>query len=220
MDEKRNNKDLRPEPLTYNLKGFEPIYSGFRITTDQFRNFVMEVANNEIGGAKAVSIEHNKETGKVGVFIWFDSNSTHFIDNGTQNSMLNTGLRRNSPQFEAFAEKFGWSESDDDPEHGSTKVRMKSIMVNNQDWNYKDPVIGMRVGVYKFLFLLFDVYGKAYNNEFHASSPKMRIWYRWEFRGGESGKYQNLIALTVEKSLAKMPFADSKTPKATKSKNF
>lgn len=208
-----------PEFLNYNTIGLRPVKTTFNMDCESIIAAIKTIASKEIDGIQDVTYEHDRKTGTVLWFIWFDSNSDHFIDRSTANTAIGRNIPRYSQQFQDFARKFGWCEADDDPEHGSSKVNLKSIVRNNQNQEIRRRLTCLQISINPFLVIMFDANGGAYQREFGQNTPKVYIERKYQWRKGSGEEFHTLVGMRVEKVLANA-YKDYRKPRATKNGSF
>ena len=214
------NSNLKPPDfLTYNVVGLRPVQSVFNMDCEMFANFIRDIASKEIDGIKDVTCEFNSSTGAVGWFIWFDSNSDHFVDRATETTALGKKISRYSQKFQSFAQKFGWRESDDDPDHGDSTVRLKQIVQQNKNREIRQPLTYLQIAITPFLAIMFDSKGTAYQKEFGIPTPKVSIICKYQWKKGSGEEFHTLIGLRVEKNLSGA-FKEYKKPRANRNGSF
>ena len=208
-----------PDFLVYNTLGLRPVKSVFHLDCEAVENMIRQIASREIDGIKDVTHEFDSKTGAVGWFIWFDSNCEHFVDKSTQNTALGKNLSRYSQKFQDFAKKFGWRESDDDPEHGDSTVRIKQIVRTNANREIRQSLTCLQVALNQFLVVAFDVRGVAYQKEYGLNTPKVFLNRRYNWRQTNGNKFGSLTGLEITKELASV-LRDYGRPRANRSGNF
>lgn len=176
-----------PEFLTFNNFGIRPTEVAFQLDTKTFTEVVRKIASEKITDIEDVTIQYNKN-GDVGLFVWFNANSEHFNDSRTENTAIRAKLSRLSPEMQAFVEKFGWNEADDNPRNGNTKVHANKIIINNDNPEVRGRWIAVHVAVNPFLFIMFDIQGSAFHKEFNRNAPKARLRREWMWSKGSNGK--------------------------------
>lgn len=210
---------FKPDALSYNTMGYRPVSATYNLDCEQIEKAIEDIASREIDGIVQVTHQHDIKTGAVGWFIWFDSKGDHFVDKSTNNTAINQSIRRFSPKFKDFANKFGWRESDDDP-RGSNKVNLGNIVGNNADPSVSAKLTYLQVALSPFLIVMFDVYGAAFGKQYGVSNPpKVIIERKYRWMKGSSGDFHRLVGIQVEKTL-RTAFKQDGKPKAKRSGHF
>jgi len=208
-----------PEFLNYNILGIRPVKSVFNLDCETVIRVIKDIASREIDGIQDVTYQHDPRTGTVCWYIWFDSNSDHFVDRSTTNTALGRSISRYSPKFQEFAKKFGWNEADMDPEHGSSKVNMSRVVGKNANRELNRQLTFLQVAIIPFMSILFDIGGNAFQKEFSRTAPKTKLDIKYQWRKGSGEEYHTLVGMRVEKFLPNAN-RDQKKPHAAKSGNF
>lgn len=210
-----------PEAVTFNIAGLRPIKATFQLDMDQLKHEIRRIADREISGVQDITFERDSATGAVRAYLWFDANGEHFVDRSASGTALPQGgkISRMSPEFKAFATKYGWNSFDDDPEHGDTKVHLNAIVNRNQNPEIKNKMMFLQIALNPFLFVIFDMFGSGYKNQYGQGTPKFRMNREWKWRKGETGKYHNLVGIVIEKYVADA-YAMTGRPRASKSGRF
>ena len=212
-------KLVRPEFVNYNIMGLRPVKSTFNLDCEMVQKAIKEIADKEIDGINQVTVQHDRTTGAVAWFIWFNSNSDHFIDKSTNNTALGRSISRYSPKIQEFARKFGWCEADDDPIRGNAKVNIKHVFHGNSVREMHENLTALHISINPFLMIMFDVNGTAFKNEFNQNAPKVFLDRHYEFKKGSSGDFHTLVGLRIEKTLQNA-VTDYQKPLAGKAGNF
>lgn len=208
-----------PEFLNYNTLGIRPVKSVFNLDCETIMRVIRDIASREIDGIQEVTYQHDPKTGTVCWFIWFDSNSDHFVDKTTANTAIGRSISRYSPKFQEFARKFGWNEADDDPEHGSSKVNIGRVVGKNSNNELNRRLTFLQVAIIPFMSILFDIGGNAFQKEFNRNAPNTRLYIKYQWKKGSGEDYHTLIGMQVEKYLPNAN-RDHRKPHAAKSGNF
>lgn len=211
------NTQQKPEVTIHNLYGLKPVESTFNLSTEMLKNLIREIASTEIQGIRDVTFEFSKSDNSVRWFIWFDGNSDYFVDKSTNDTGLNASLRRLSKEFEKFALKYGWRESDDDP-RGSNKVKFSNIIRPNKNPEVRDNLVYLQIAINPFLLAIFDMYGTDFKNMYGVNPPKTKMIRVWKFKKGHNGN-ENLLGLEVRKYVNSI-FDNTATPRATMAGKF
>lgn len=196
-----SERQYTPDFLTYNNFGIRPTEATFQLDCNTFVDIVRQIASEKISGIENVKLQYNKNTGEVGLFIWFDANSEHFNDSSTMNTAIRAKISRLSKEMTEFIEKFGWNEADDDPHNGNSKVHPNKIIIGNDNPEVRGKWVAVHVAINPFLMIMFDQGGNAYKKEFNRNSPKTKIYREWNWGKGSSGKFHYLNGITVKKKL-------------------
>ena len=213
-----NNPQFTPDFLNYNVMGYRPVKTTFNLDTEQVESAIMDIGSKSITGIRMVTSQWDRKTGAVGWFIWFDSKSEHFYDNSTNNTAIGQSIRRYSQEFQEFAKKFGWRESDDNNK-GSNKVNLKGIVGNNMQKEMNSKLTYLQVALNPFLIAMFDAYGNSFSKEYNKSAPKVFIDRKYMWLKGSSGDFHKLVGVQVEKTL-QTAFKDYSRPKANRAGSF
>lgn len=201
-----------PEVVNYNLMGAKPVGGIFNIDPETLLKEIKRIANAEINDVLDATYQFDKETGRVGWFLWFPKNSDHFQDKSTQNSSLKASIPRYSEKFKNFVMKYGWCEADDDPEKGDTKIALKNV-VDRSTKDSQNSWISLRISINPFLYAIFDLDGNGFHKEFNQTASQTRISRKYNWRKASGDKFANLVGLTITKTYTNA-FRDYTKPKA------
>lgn len=225
-----------PEPLVYNIAGIRPVKVIYQLDKNQLEREIQKIAEREISGVQDVTIDVEDKTGLVRGYIWFEADSSHFVQTlGSDTIFEDSGQKIGvmSPEFKRFASKYGWTKFDDDPErYRPSEVSIKSIMGENIDSSIRKKIVFMQLAFNKFMEAIFDPSGVAYRAQYKRGTPRMhlnRIW-KWRKNTDSGGKYiednynpdfknSTLIGIIVEKYVVDA-FELTGRPRARRSGRF
>lgn len=189
-----------PEFLVYNNFGIRPTEACFQLDCKTLKEIVGKIASQAISGVEDVTMQHDKN-GNVAMFVWFSANSDHFNDSRTMDTAIRSKLSRLSGEMQAFIEKFGWNEADDDPRNGNTKVHANKIIQNNDNAEIKGKWIAVHVAINPFIFIMFDQQGNGYKKDFNRNAPKTRLSREWVWEKNSDGKRTHLTGIKIRKMI-------------------
>lgn len=214
-----STRTQKPEFLVYNTLGLRPVETVFNLDCETVTKLIREISSKEIDGIVDVTHEHDPKTGAVGWFVWFNSNSDHFVDKSTANTAIGHSITRFSQAFQNFAKKFGWNEADDDIKNGSAKVNLKAIVHNNTNKEIANRLTCIQVALNPYLITVFDGYGTMFQKETGQNAPKVCIDRKYLFKKGSGEEFHTLVGLQVKKCLLNA-YKDYKKPRANRGGNF
>lgn len=154
------NKTITPEQVndlvessitTFNVGGFAPSASVFRLVPEQLKSQLLTCARTFIKDAKTVTLEVDYKHGSVGAFVWLPENSPNIQDVSTmsENSAVRKAIHRYSQALKEFMDRFS-------PEDSKRPFKDENGM----------KLVGIPVMIEKMLYIIFDKNGNQFRNTY------------------------------------------------------
>lgn len=190
---------------SYNIGGFTPVMSVFRLVPDQLKKILFECTKSFLSDVRMVTLDIDYTKGIIGAFAWIPDDSDSIRDTSTlsDKSAIRKPIYRYSQQLREFMDRFCPNDS-------------KRIFKDENNMH----LMGIPILVDRMLMIVFDANGDKFAKEYDMRDPvKTRIRLLATFaKGDDTTTYGKFRYLEVQKAIKSDLL--QREPKAKKSYKY